>query len=233
MGREGVWAMDQAVERSQRSQRTRDAIREAFRQIVVEGSPDAVTVTSVSERAGIHRKTFYLHYSCIEALYEDMVAEVCQQYADEVSKLPVPYDYKRLTRVFVDFYTRDAFAERLICDPRWADLFQAVSARSLRSNREGFDPFASFPPEEKDLVNSYASGASHVMFRRWMEGGRRVSPERLAELLGGLIEDGVRSVRDVGGEPAARQATAQQASACQSPAQQALARQPQPGESGR
>jgi AcrR family transcriptional regulator len=163
--------------------------------MVEQGSPDDVNVKAISELAGIHRKTFYLHYTCIEALYEDVAASVAREYAAEVAKLPVPYDYRDLTRVFIDFYTRDVFTEKLACDPRWSDFAQTVSARSLASNREGFNPFRGLPAEEQKLINAFASGASNVVLRTWIAGGKQVSTERVAELLGGLLEDGVASIR--------------------------------------
>lgn len=54
--------------------KTRETIREAFRGMVCEMPAEKITVKGIADRARIHRKTFYLHYTSIEALYEDMLA---------------------------------------------------------------------------------------------------------------------------------------------------------------
>lgn len=45
--------------------KTREAIKNAFREMVCEMDADEITVKELTERAMIHRKTFYLHYTCI------------------------------------------------------------------------------------------------------------------------------------------------------------------------
>ena len=44
--------------------RTHGAIQKAFRELILEGRTDEINVKRIAELAGIHRKTFYLHYTC-------------------------------------------------------------------------------------------------------------------------------------------------------------------------
>ena len=53
--------------------RTRNAIREAFAELLMETDFSKITITSLAKRADVDRKTFYTHYSSIEALLEDVV----------------------------------------------------------------------------------------------------------------------------------------------------------------
>jgi len=59
-----------------RAVRTRRAIQEAAREMVAQMPASRITVKEVSERADINRKTFYLHYACVEDLLTDLMAEV-------------------------------------------------------------------------------------------------------------------------------------------------------------
>jgi AcrR family transcriptional regulator len=58
-----------------RIQKTREAINNTFKKMVCEMDATKITVKELTERARIHRKTFYLHYTSIEALFEDMLLE--------------------------------------------------------------------------------------------------------------------------------------------------------------
>ena len=49
-----------------------------------------ITVKELTERAHIHRKTFYLHYTCIEALFEDLLGQITEEYYHAIDQLPIP-----------------------------------------------------------------------------------------------------------------------------------------------
>lgn len=61
-----------------RSIRTKAAIRAALEKMIVEGRREDITVTALAARAGIHRKTFYLHYDSIETLLDDFAMNVIE-----------------------------------------------------------------------------------------------------------------------------------------------------------
>ena len=59
-----------------RIRRTRSAIREAFVALMKEKDYAAITVTDISEMAGINRKTFYAHYETKEQLFSRLMEEM-------------------------------------------------------------------------------------------------------------------------------------------------------------
>ena len=65
-----------------RVMRTRKLIRDAFMDMVGEVGVARITVKDLTERAGINRKTFYLHFESIEALYDSVMNEVMNDFFD-------------------------------------------------------------------------------------------------------------------------------------------------------
>lgn len=59
-----------------RIMRTRAAIRTAFLHLMEGKDYESITVTDISERAGINRKTFYDHYETKEQLFKSMIYEM-------------------------------------------------------------------------------------------------------------------------------------------------------------
>ena len=53
--------------------RTRNALCVAFEELIAETTLDKITVKALTDRAGINRKTFYLHYETIEAFYDEIM----------------------------------------------------------------------------------------------------------------------------------------------------------------
>ena len=51
-----------------RVERTRNAIINAFKEMIVEKEFKEITIKELAERANINRKTFYLHYESMEEI---------------------------------------------------------------------------------------------------------------------------------------------------------------------
>lgn len=58
-----------------RISKTKQAIADAFEKLIVETDFDKITVSAIAREANINRKTFYLHYSSVEALLDSMAKE--------------------------------------------------------------------------------------------------------------------------------------------------------------
>lgn len=59
-----------------RVQKTKKSIRNTLYQMVIEKKYTDITVTELSKRAEIGRKTFYLHYDSIESVFNEMRDEL-------------------------------------------------------------------------------------------------------------------------------------------------------------
>lgn len=77
-----------------RPQKTREAIRQAFLEIVSEKGLMGASVQEVTERANISRGTFYAHYADKYALVDSIVREEFQK---AVSTLPLDSGWNRKT----------------------------------------------------------------------------------------------------------------------------------------
>ena len=60
--------------------KTRKAIKDTFKEMIMEKDASEITVKELTDRVMIHRKTFYLHYTSIEALYEDILSKLSKDY---------------------------------------------------------------------------------------------------------------------------------------------------------
>lgn len=110
-------------------QKTLAAINRAFEEMVCTMQPQEITVKELTERAKINRKTFYLHYTCIEHVYEEAIRRLADGYIEimgntEMDNGSGAFNMKNLTQVFFEYYAaQGAFAERLICNPDYRPYF--------------------------------------------------------------------------------------------------------------
>jgi AcrR family transcriptional regulator len=72
-----------------RIHRTKNALRNAFQELISEKEYDQVTVEEITDRANLGRTTFYLHYKDKEDLLLENFTELFDDMVHEVSQTPV------------------------------------------------------------------------------------------------------------------------------------------------
>lgn len=178
-----------------RVQKTQEAIKSTFREMVCEMDAQDITIKELTERARIHRKTFYLHYTCIEALFGDMLKEASERYFDEIDKVPLPMSMTDVNRVFFSFLGKqDMFMERLICAPSYREFCNKMFTMALRHNRSRYNPYAHLSQAKQNIVNNFLATSSLDIYRQWVADGKTIPLEELTELSGKLLNNGVSSI---------------------------------------
>ncbi len=179
-----------------RVKKTRVAIKNTFKDMICERKPSEITIKELTERAQIHRKTFYLHYTSIEALFEDTLQDVADAYYKKIDTVPLPMPMPEVNRVFFEFLANgEPYIERLICAPEYHDFCnKAFQNNFLQHNRNRYNPYAKYPQEEQNLINIFLSGSSVNMYHQWVLDGKKVPLERLITLSGELLTFGVDKI---------------------------------------
>lgn len=178
-----------------RVEKTLEAIRKSFKQMVLEMDANKITVKELTERARIHRKTFYLHYESIESLFEEMIEEATNRYFEEIDEVPLPMPMEEINRVFFTFMAKqDTFTERLVCTESYRDFSNKIFCSALRHNRKRYNPYSHLPKPEQNIVNTFTTESSLDMYRRWVLDGKVVPIERLIELTSMLLSSGTKSI---------------------------------------
>lgn len=172
--------------------KTGEAIKNAFKAMICEMPAEKITVKELTERARIHRKTFYLHYNSIEALYEEMLKIIAEGYYEEMDRLSIPYSFKEVNRVFFTYFpAREKYVERLMCDESYGSIINRLFAQTLRHNLDRYDPYAVFNEPTRNLINVYFVTASLEMYRQWVRDGKKLPVDELAEVTGSLMDEGI------------------------------------------
>lgn len=175
--------------------KTLKAIRTAFKDMVLTLKPAEITVKELTERAAVNRKTFYLHYDSIEALYEEFIRSIADGFGRELAKTTVQFgedafNMPNINRVFFTYYSGDALAERLICNPHYRSYFNRVAALTLQRTLDEFNPYRHLPQAEQNIIFTFLCEASVDMFCKWVEDGKQIPPERVIEMTSALLMHG-------------------------------------------
>ena len=188
-------AVESTVDR--RILRTKKAIRQAFLSILSETQFEDITVSALSERAGINRKTFYLHYPSTRELYDEIRREEFLR----ISRLPC---WRKLGTNELDPYEVFLSMNRLIEEDRalYRAILSPVSAtatlqkiKELILDSEEFKVLRRTRPD-LDYYMDYTISGLFSLYLRWLGDPNRISIEELARIATELTHHGLRPLAE-------------------------------------
>lgn len=172
-----------------------DAIVQGFRELLEILPYDKIAVYQICEKAGVSRKTFYVHFqnkaSIVNRIvYDDVIAPLVKM--NEV--LPVVIDNDNMVStlppvlnesIYKAIYRDKEFYSRLCChagslDSPFVDAF-IVGVQDL--NHKILDVVGySIDPWERDYIAYFFSSSNALLIQRWIRSGMTVPPEKIAAL---------------------------------------------------
>lgn len=175
--------------------KTKNAIKETFKEMICEMDASNITIKELTDRAMIHRKTFYLHYTCIEALYEDMLSELAEKYYEAIDQIPVDAPFTEVNRVFFTFMAaQEPYMEKIVCSASYREFADRFFMSMLRHNRGRHNPYAAFSLEKQNIINTFLGVSSTNLYRQWIADDKKIPLDELIQLSGQLFMNGISSI---------------------------------------
>lgn len=189
-----------AVDR--RIRKTKQAIKQAFIQLLEQKDLDNITISDITEAADINRGTFYLHYEDKYDLLEKMENEYAQ----------VLYDHTRVTELLKSVSSVDEFFEIFsnqvlknvmthIHDN--LDFYQVILTLERRSQLEErmyeiiLDNMKAYMDEKGEIsgvplmyFHSYVSGSMAGIVKHWVKDEHRVDVDTLIQYISRIVFNG-------------------------------------------
>ena len=183
--------MSDYIYKDLRVQRTKAAIRATFRQMLCEIEYEKITIKELTERARINRKTFYLHYSKLDDLLDELRSELVNSFMERIGACKLPRDQAKFVREF--FLCQEelgALGERLVCVESNRYIIERAKNNIVSQSWDfpmGSDDYAEYM---KNIHVSYVSHCVSGVYRQWIEDGKIIPLEDLIDLAIALICNG-------------------------------------------
>jgi len=174
-----------------RVRRTVGAIRTAFRQMMCEMDYENITVKALADRAQINRKTFYLHYSKLDDLFNELREEITGEYLKRTQSYKLPGDLKIFVREFFLQTTQSgALGERLIVAGRESYFLNRIKNELERRSWIQAEETDEYAIHRHNLIVEYVSQCLFTVYRQWLKNGKTIPLGDMIELTVALICDG-------------------------------------------
>ncbi len=176
--------------RKQRSDtaKTKRDLEDAFWQLYAEKSIERITVRELTEKAGYHRGTFYLHYPDVYALLDSEEQELLAHMEECVEKCPEhpsKTDLFALMTRMLALYERNRQQIVILLgehgDPAFATRLRALMVKMPIWRAS--DPALKLSPGERELLLEQTASGVLAMIASWLANPRDVSAFQLLHLI--------------------------------------------------
>ncbi|HJA69117.1 MAG TPA: TetR/AcrR family transcriptional regulator [Firmicutes bacterium] len=175
--------------------KTREAIHSAFKQMICDMDYDEITIKELTQRAQINRKTFYLHYGSLDDLLEELQQEIAENFISRKVSYASMNDIRGLIRLFFEHAANmPLLHERLMCSGSYRPIWEKINKRIMDYRRETNRGAFGMNQYEENLVFAYYGANSTILYRQWVEDGKKLSLEELIDIAEKLICGGMSSV---------------------------------------
>lgn len=111
-----------------RIQRTKNAIRKTFEEMICEMDYEQISIKELTERANINRKTFYLHYDSLDDLLREVQNEMAQDFIERTKNMERPRDMDKITREFFLAHEElGKLGERITCSGSYRYISRRIT----------------------------------------------------------------------------------------------------------
>ena len=189
------------MENDRRTRRTKNLLKHAFVELLAEKKITEITVKELCDKADINRGTFYLHYTDIYDLKQQLENEICLQLEEIVLTHPSLQNSKDSYILFLDlfrFTEKNALLFQTFLGSN-GDLSFLRRMQTLFKERYLEILFKGKTPKNaSNLDYSYnfiASGFTGLV-ESWLSStdSDRSSPEEMAKLVNKIVYDGLPSL---------------------------------------
>ncbi len=178
-----------------RAQRTRKAIKTAFENMICNQEDRGITVSKVAECAGVSRKTFYLHFTCIEDLFDDTVGEVCDGYAQALAALQTPVSNDDVNKTFFEYFAeQDLFVDRLMSQDGYREYADRILQCTVDANCKCLGVAGYLDHQEAKVMDSFVVRNQFHLYHQWIACGKQIPLDRLIELAHEHLYSGMDSI---------------------------------------
>lgn len=191
--------MPEQLTADRRVTRTKRLLLDALMDLIEERGLEGLTVRDLTEKAGLNRGTFYLHYKDIPDLLEQSkeemisgifrVASHAMQSPEAQKACPTDVPHPVTLRTFNFLYDNARFFSVMLGpngDPSFMSKWKKLMLEQIHEKSLVYQPKDSNLPIPRDYLVAYIVSAHFGILQHWFETGMKLPPLEMAKLMSQL-----------------------------------------------
>ncbi len=182
--------------------RTKQAIRKAFNELVSEKEMSEISVSELTERAGITRSTFYMYYDSVEAVRDQIENEIFA-YIDQVMSEQdwvqcMVNPYPLLSTIGREITKYDEYNRYILCSHNSGSLLDKVNGRVVVAFIEYTKRLnLNIDAARAKYVAAFIAAGIAECFRIWYNHKSTLTLEELCRRISEIVTKGLNIIKDI------------------------------------
>lgn len=175
-----------------RIRKTRKVLQEALAALMMEKELHKITVKELTEKADVHRGTFYAHYQDVYALFEQMEDNIVSDLAFTFT-VNSTHSYGDIYRTIMEYVFENPAVYRLFLGKHQNKIYKLIEEKYLEIWLE--EDGLSSVTEEMRYIAAYHVQGCFAIIHKWLEGNFLYPKEEVLQLLQ-RIDDNIDRVSE-------------------------------------
>ncbi len=181
-----------------RTVKTVKAIREAFIEMIIKNNKVYIPIKEIAEKANINRKTFYLHFECIEDLYKDLEDSTEALFTEILEKNGFflgGFDLNILLNSLLELInTNYPLYKKLLIEDNYKFLFRNLKDRVKKQFFENAELENAL---QNEMFFEYTTTGLMKLFRVWVNNKDKMSEEEVVKTAYSIINYGLNANKNI------------------------------------
>ena len=166
---------------------SKEWIAKALFELMKEKPYKEITITEVSEKADLARRTFYRHFETLDDVLNYTMQTTFEQFAIFLSSQQQQMDVPTYVRIFFEYWEQHKWFLQLLQKDNLLFMLLQRFMPAVRDNLH--DDVTNIPNAEiLEYVFYFASGGLWNLLVKWLEDGTTLSPKEMENIAENIIE---------------------------------------------
>ena len=180
-----------------RVQKTIEAIRSVFEQMICEMDYHEMTVKELCERAKINKKTFYRYYPTMDDLLLELQMEISSEYIEQISHYHLPEELDKVNEAFFRYSAgKGEVYEKITCAASYVSIRNTMIDRVNAATWHKSAWFNNIPEWQRHMIIVYVQYTIVELYKQWVADGKKTPVEEVIGLSNRLICTGIDGFRN-------------------------------------
>lgn len=157
-----------------RVQRTINNIYQAFEDLICEKPYAKITVTELSRRAQINKKTFYRYYETLDDLLAELQARYEQGYLEETKDFRYPRDLEKSVKTFFTYSAKQGEAyDRITLSSNYSGIRQEMIDQVMNHTWGESAEFNRLTKWQQKILFDFIVSTGLNIYQQWVLDGKK------------------------------------------------------------
>lgn len=175
--------------------KTKEAIKTAYKELVIEKNSTKITITEIAKKANIDRKTFYLHYNTIDSVLQEITVDNLSELTDLLEENNY-YDHPREASVILQHLNTSLmkdmdFFERMSNSPDFQLFVADLKEITVQKSIEKMSASTDLSTEEITVYTRFVISGIIDVYANWFQNKTPITIDELSQITSKIIENGL------------------------------------------